>query len=106
MGRRLGGRMRISLPAWKPVAAVAAAGALSLALLGPVAAQTNQAPTPQADAATTAEDTAVVIAVLTNDTDLEGTTLTLSSVGTLAHGPTELSTIGTASCRERVRKYV
>ena len=38
------------------------------------------------DAATTAEDTAVSIAVLANDSDLDGDTLSVSGVGTAAHG--------------------
>lgn len=83
--------MRIALPTWKPVAAVAAAGALSLALLAPVGAQTNQAPTPQNDVATTAEDTPVTIAVVANDTDPDGNTLTLTSVGVASNGSVAIS---------------
>src|SRR5207249_4461331 len=38
------------------------------------------------DAATTAEDTAVTIAVLANDTDVDSDTLTVTGVGTPQHG--------------------
>ena len=47
------------------------------------------------DAATTAEDTPVSIAVLANDTDLDGDTLTVTSVGTPAHGSAVANADGT-----------
>ncbi|MCK9486844.1 MAG: Ig-like domain-containing protein [Dehalococcoidia bacterium] len=83
--------MRIALPAWKPIAALAVTGAVSLALLSSAGAQANQAPTPQNDAATTAEDTAVSIAVLANDTDPDGNTLSIASVGLAADGTAAIS---------------
>ncbi len=46
----------------------------------------NDGPVAVDDAATTAEDTATTVAVLTNDTDLDGDTLAVSSVSTPAHG--------------------
>src|SRR4029079_12837450 len=46
----------------------------------------NDAPTAMADAATTAEDTPVSLAVLTNDTDLDGDTLVVSGVSAAGHG--------------------
>ena len=47
------------------------------------------------DAATTAEDTAVSVAVLTNDTDLDGDTLTVSAVTAPAHGTATVNADGT-----------
>ncbi len=46
----------------------------------------NDGPVAVDDAATTAEDTAVSVTVLTNDSDLDGDTLAVSSVSTPAHG--------------------
>ncbi len=46
----------------------------------------NDVPVAQNDTATTAEEQAVVIAVVANDTDADGDTLTVLSVGTPAHG--------------------
>ena len=42
----------------------------------------NDAPAAVDDTATTAEDTAVSIAVLANDSDVDGDTLTVERVGT------------------------
>ena len=47
------------------------------------------------DAATTAEDTAVSIAVLANDTDPDGDPLTVTGVGTPAHGSAVVNANGT-----------
>ena len=55
----------------------------------------NDGPVAVDDAATTAEDTAVVVSVLTNDTDLDGDTLTVTSVGTAAHGAATVNADGT-----------
>ena len=46
----------------------------------------NDGPVAVDDAATTAEDTAVSVTVLANDSDLDGDTLAVSSVSTPAHG--------------------
>ncbi len=46
----------------------------------------NDGPVAVDDAATTAEDTAVGVTVLTNDSDLDGDTLSIASVSTPAHG--------------------
>src|SRR5207249_2949827 len=54
-------------------------------------AAVNDPPVANNDAATTAEDTAVTIAVLTNDTDVDGDTLVVSGVGTAAHGTTAIN---------------
>ncbi len=51
----------------------------------------NDAPDAINDAATTGEDTPVVIQVLFNDTDVEGDTLTVVTVGVPAHGSAHLS---------------
>jgi hypothetical protein len=85
----------LSFPSWKSLAAVAAAGVLTLALVAPASAQTNQAPTPQNDAVTTAEDTAIDINVLANDTDPEGDTLSVAAVGVPAHGTATINGDGT-----------
>ena len=50
----------------------------------------NHSPVAVPDAASTLEDTAVTIPVLANDTDSDGDTLTLASVGTPAHGTTAI----------------
>src|SRR5207249_6395469 len=54
-------------------------------------AEVNDPPVANNDAATTAEDTAVTIAVLGNDTDPDGDTLAVSGVGTAAHGTTAIN---------------
>ncbi|MEX2032309.1 MAG: cadherin-like domain-containing protein [Dehalococcoidia bacterium] len=84
-----------SFPSWKSLAAVAAAGVLTLALVAPASAQTNQAPTPQNDAVTTTEDTAIDIDALANDTDPEGNTLSVAAVGVAAHGTATINGDGT-----------
>ncbi len=55
----------------------------------------NDAPVAADDAATTAEDTAVVVAVLTNDTDLDGDTLAVTGASTPAHGTAAVNADGT-----------
>ena len=56
---------------------------------------TNDGPVAVDDAATTAEDTAVSIAVLANDTDLDGDTLTVSAATAPAHGTATVNADGT-----------
>ena len=56
---------------------------------------TNDGPVAVDDAATTAEDTAVSVAVLANDTDLDGDTLTVSVVTVPAHGTAAANPDGT-----------
>jgi len=56
-------------------------------------AAVNDAPVAVPDAATTAEDTAVAVSVLSNDSDIDGDVLTVSAVGIAANGT--LSTDGT-----------
>ena len=53
--------------------------------------QTNGPPTAAADTATTDENTPVTIAVLSNDSDPDGDTLSIASVGSPAHGTTAIS---------------
>ena len=55
----------------------------------------NDAPVAVNDAATTAEDTAATITVLTNDTDLDGDTLSVTSVTVPAHGTATVNPDGT-----------
>ena len=55
----------------------------------------NDGPVAVNDAATTAEDTAVSVAVLANDTDLDGDTLAVSSVTAPAHGNAVINPDGT-----------
>lgn len=57
----------------------------------------NDAPTAVADSATTDEETAVTIAVLANDTDLDGDSLAVSSVGTASNGVVLLNADQTVS---------
>jgi hypothetical protein len=73
--------MRRRTAGWHLIPAAFAAAVLTFGLAGVASAQAvNQAPTPQNDTVTTAEDTPVVINVLANDTDPDGDTLTLVSV--------------------------
>jgi len=58
---------------------------------------TNDAPAAADDAATTAEDTAVTIAVLANDSDLDGDTLVVGSVGAALHGGAVINPDGTVT---------
>ena len=55
----------------------------------------NDGPVAVSDAATTAEDTAATIAVLTNDSDLDGDALVVSSVTVPAHGTAAVNADGT-----------
>src|SRR6185436_7700036 len=55
----------------------------------------NDAPVAGNDSATTAEDTAVTIAVLGNDTDVDNATLTPTLVASAAHGAVVLNANGT-----------
>ena len=55
----------------------------------------NDAPMAGNDAATTAEDTAVTIAVLANDSDLDGDSVWTSGVGTPLHGTATINVDGT-----------
>src|SRR4029079_17959090 len=55
----------------------------------------NDAPAATDDAATTDQDTPVGIAVLANDTDLDGDTLTVSGVGAAGHGTAAVNADGT-----------
>jgi subtilisin family serine protease len=64
------------------------------AVLG-VAPPSNRPPVANSDGASTSEDTAVDIAVLANDTDPDGDSLTLSSVGAASHGATSANPGGT-----------
>jgi VCBS repeat-containing protein len=54
----------------------------------------NDGPVANDDTATTLEDTGVTIAVLTNDTDMEGDLLTVSAVGHAGHGSVTLTATG------------
>ena len=55
----------------------------------------NDAPVAANDTASTVEDTTVRIAVLANDTDSDGDSLTVTSVGTPAHGGAVANADGT-----------
>ena len=61
-------------------------GGTATATVSVTVTPTNDGPVAVDDAATTAEDTAVSIAVLPNDTDLDGDALTVSAATTPAHG--------------------
>jgi len=58
---------------------------------------TNAAPVAGDDSATTAEDTAVTIAVLTNDSDPDGDLLTVTSVGAPGNGSAAINYDGTVT---------
>jgi len=64
---------------------------LAFAVIAPVSAQVNTAPVADLDTATTAEDTAVTIAVLANDEDDEDDDLDVTAVTTAAHGTVVLN---------------
>ena len=57
----------------------------------------NDAPVAKDDAATTAEDTAATIAVLANDSDADGGTLSVASVTMPAHGTATINGDGTVT---------
>ncbi|MHA1939913.1 MAG: PKD domain-containing protein, partial [Candidatus Thorarchaeota archaeon] len=52
----------------------------------------NNAPLAHDDAASTDEDTSVVIDVLANDSDIDGDTLTIDSVGSASYGTVQITT--------------
>ena len=62
---------------------------------------TNLTPNAVTDAATTPESTAVTIAVLANDTDGDGDPLTVTAVGTPAHGTAVINPNGTVTIHAR-----
>ena len=57
----------------------------------------NDGPTAVNDTATTAEDTSASIVVLANDTDPDGDTLTVTSIGAAAHGTAVANADGTVA---------
>ncbi len=59
----------------------------------------NDAPVAANDAATTGEDTSVSIAVLANDSDADGDSLTVSGVGAVMHGSAEMNADGPSATR-------
>ncbi|GAB4257691.1 MAG: hypothetical protein Kow0092_04820 [Deferrisomatales bacterium] len=61
-------------------------GATASATVTVTVSRLNHAPVATDDAATTAEDTAAVIAVLENDSDPDGDPLTVTALGAPAHG--------------------
>src|SRR4029078_11045719 len=66
-------------------------GSASAGVSVSVGARPNQAPTANDDVAATAFGQAVTIAVLANDPDADGDTLTLVSVGAPAHGSASIA---------------
>ena len=60
----------------------------------PFPTQGNSAPAAVADAVSTPEDSAAVIAVVSNDTDADGDVLTVTSAGAALHGTTVLGANG------------
>lgn len=85
-------RLRISS---RVLPAAVAAGVFMFGLAGVASAQTsNQAPVAQNDTATTNEDTPVTIAVLANDTDADGDTLSVASVTNATKGTVAVSGTG------------
>lgn len=60
-------------------------------------APANRSPVANPDTATTAEDTPVIIAVLANDTDLDGDTLTVTGVSNATNGTATLNANGTVT---------
>ena len=67
------------------------AGGTATATVAITVSDVNIAPTARDDAATTSEDTAVVIAVLANDTDPDGDALTVTDVTDAASGTVEVA---------------
>src|SRR6185436_9512168 len=61
-------------------------GGTATATVNVTVTSVNDAPAAADDAATTAEDTSVTIAVLGNDSDADGDSLVVSSVGGASHG--------------------
>ena len=71
------------------------AAASNVATVTMTVTSVNDAPVAVNDSATTAENTAVTIAVLSNDTDADGGTLSVASVTTPAHGTAAINAGGT-----------
>jgi hypothetical protein len=63
-------------------------GGTATATVNVMVTPVNDPPAAAADSATTAEDTAVTVNVLTNDSDVEGDSLTVTAVTQPAHGST------------------
>ncbi len=83
-----------------------AVGSITWVAGAPFPGPANTAPVPTTDAATTPENSgAIVIAVLTNDTDADGDTLTLASVGAAGHGTTSLNANGTVNYTPAANYY-
>ena len=72
-------------------------GATATATVTVTVTPVNDDPTAVHDSATTPEDTPVTIAVLTNDSDVDGDALTLASVTQGAHGAVDMNTDGTVT---------
>jgi VCBS repeat-containing protein len=66
-------------------------GATSTATVNIAVAPINDNPTPVNDNVTTNEDTAIIINVLVNDTDLDGNSLVVTNIGTPANGSITLN---------------
>ena len=73
------------------------AGACATATVTVTVTEVNDPPTAGDDAAGTAEDTPVTIAVLVNDADPDGDVLTVTGVSTPAHGTTVTNPDGTVT---------
>ena len=70
-------------------------GATAEATLSLTVTPVNDGPVAVPDTATTAEDTAATIAVLTNDSDVDGDTVSVSGVDAAAHGLVAINADGT-----------
>src|SRR5205823_4153685 len=70
-------------------------GGTATAAVNVTIAAVNDAPVANGDVATTLEDTAVTIAVLANDTDVDGDSLAVTSVGAPQHGAAAANADGT-----------
>ncbi len=66
------------------------AGGTAMASVAVTVEPVNDAPVATADQAATTEDTAVLVNVIANDTDIDGDTLTVAAVGKAASGTTEI----------------
>src|SRR2546423_1453836 len=73
------------------------AGAESVAAVTLTVNPVNDAPVAGPDDAATDEDTAVTVAVLANDSDVDGDTLTVTAASAGAHGTTAVNADGTVT---------
>ncbi|MBE2197677.1 MAG: tandem-95 repeat protein [Anaerolinea sp.] len=80
-------------------------GGFDMARVDVIVMPVNDAPVAAADDATTAEDTAVTIDVLANDSDVDGDTLTVTAVTSPGHGSVVINPDGSVTYTPNANYY-